>query len=346
MLGSSGRGLGWARMQAAPMVDAHKAERQRRQKTLVITHDHCALHMTQKASPERPKRLEYVMSAIRQLQKEASLFEGRLDVREVATSAEMLDALAKECCALAQPLHGMPPLSRTFSVAYLEERIVPAVKAVHTQQYIERLAATCVRLSDHGDKSPTAPAKGPPALSRMLTNIDGDTNVSASSLSAALCAALSCCYAVDACCDANLPYANAFAVIRPPGHHAGANGSTAGPHRFASVSHARAGAAQPATSQHEAFAFVAELAAPCDGVDCSQGFCLLNNAAIAARHALLQHSERVRRVAIVDIDLHHGNGTEEIVRRRGATRRPAPPPPPPSLLCRPAPGPAPRTACP
>ena len=40
MLGSSGRGLGWARMQAAPMVDAHKAERQRRQKTLVITHDH------------------------------------------------------------------------------------------------------------------------------------------------------------------------------------------------------------------------------------------------------------------------------------------------------------------
>ena len=54
---------------------------------------------------------------------------------------------------------------------------------------------------------------------------------------------------------------------------------------------------------------------PCDGTaDCSQGFCLLNNAAIAARHALLCHAASIRRVAIVDIDLHHGNGTEEIVR--------------------------------
>ena len=47
-------------------------------------------------------------------------------------------------------------------------------------------------------------------------------------------------------------------------------------------------------------------------MDCSQGFCLLNNAAIAARHALLHHRE-VRKVCIIDIDLHHGNGTEEIV---------------------------------
>ena len=53
---------------------------------------------------------------------------------------------------------------------------------------------------------------------------------------------------------------------------------------------------------------------PCDGLDCSQGFCLLNNAAIAARHALLCHSQHLSKVAIIDIDLHHGNGTEEIVR--------------------------------
>jgi acetoin utilization deacetylase AcuC-like enzyme len=41
----------------------------------------------------------------------------------------------------------------------------------------------------------------------------------------------------------------------------------------------------------------------------AMGFCLFNNVAIAARHA--QRRGR-RRVAIVDIDVHHGNGTEEI----------------------------------
>ena len=46
---------------------------------------------------------------------------------------------------------------------------------------------------------------------------------------------------------------------------------------------------------------------------CGQGFCLLNNAAIAAKHALLSYPETIQRVAIIDIDLHHGNGTQEIV---------------------------------
>lgn len=50
---------------------------------------------------------------------------------------------------------------------------------------------------------------------------------------------------------------------------------------------------------------------------CSLGFCLWNNAAIVARYAMLEHPKVVRRVAIVDWDLHHGNGTEEIVRKAG-----------------------------
>jgi acetoin utilization deacetylase AcuC-like enzyme len=40
------------------------------------------------------------------------------------------------------------------------------------------------------------------------------------------------------------------------------------------------------------------------------GFCLFNNAAIAARHA--QKSHGAERVAIVDFDVHHGNGSQDI----------------------------------
>jgi acetoin utilization deacetylase AcuC-like enzyme len=39
------------------------------------------------------------------------------------------------------------------------------------------------------------------------------------------------------------------------------------------------------------------------------GFCLFNNIAIGAAHALAAHD--LKRVAIVDFDVHHGNGTEE-----------------------------------
>ncbi|MEM7289317.1 MAG: histone deacetylase family protein, partial [Pseudomonadota bacterium] len=42
----------------------------------------------------------------------------------------------------------------------------------------------------------------------------------------------------------------------------------------------------------------------------SMGFCLVNNIAIAARYAQQKHG--AERVAIVDFDVHHGNGTQDI----------------------------------
>jgi acetoin utilization deacetylase AcuC-like enzyme len=89
------------------------------------------------------------------------------------------------------------------------------------------------------------------------TWLDGDTPASATSYDAAMLAAGA---AIQAAAS------GAFAVVRPPGHHALA---------------ARA-----------------------------MGFCLFNNVAVAARAA--QAEQGLERIAIVDWDVHHGNGTQAI----------------------------------
>jgi acetoin utilization deacetylase AcuC-like enzyme len=42
----------------------------------------------------------------------------------------------------------------------------------------------------------------------------------------------------------------------------------------------------------------------------SMGFCIFNNVAVAVRHAV--HAHGLERVAVIDFDVHHGNGTEDI----------------------------------
>lgn len=94
--------------------------------------------------------------------------------------------------------------------------------------------------------------------------IGADTYTTSATFQAAKIAAGSCCQAVDAIATGLVD--NALALVRPPGHHAGARSI--------------------------------------------EGFCLFNNIAIAARHAQVQHA--YNKVAIIDFDVHHGNGTQDI----------------------------------
>ena len=93
--------------------------------------------------------------------------------------------------------------------------------------------------------------------------LDADTLVRRDSWEVALVGAGAAVAAVDAVLDGRAEAA--FALVRPPGHHA----------------------------------------TPGRGM----GFCLLNNAAIAAAQALARGLERV---LIVDWDVHHGNGTQDV----------------------------------
>lgn len=93
--------------------------------------------------------------------------------------------------------------------------------------------------------------------------LDADTVVSPQSYDVALKAVAAWLDGVDWVQETRTP---AFALVRPPGHHA-------------------------------------------EG-DRGMGFCLLSNAAIAAHYALAQG---IKRVAILDWDVHHGNGTQALI---------------------------------
>uniref|UniRef100_K3WTA3 Histone deacetylase domain-containing protein n=1 Tax=Globisporangium ultimum (strain ATCC 200006 / CBS 805.95 / DAOM BR144) TaxID=431595 RepID=K3WTA3_GLOUD len=124
---------------------------------------------------------------------------------------------------------------------------------------------------------------------------DMDAPISKSSYLAARLAAGAVCHAIDKVLTHDAK--NAFVVVRPPGHHAGPNGCV----------------------EADTFHRRPEM--------CTCGFCLLNNVAIGAAYALSTYSasyytshngknasKPIERVAIVDFDIHHGNGTEECIR--------------------------------
>ncbi|NTV12873.1 MAG: histone deacetylase [Desulfobulbaceae bacterium] len=121
----------------------------------------------------------------------------------------------------------------------------PATRAdllrVHSRAHIDRIAAT---------------------IGKAYDCLDADTCTSARSYEAA-------CLAAGAVVDATRLVVeggaeNAFALVRPPGHHA--------------------------------------------EKDYAKGFCLFNNVAVAAAYALSELG--LKRIMIVDWDLHHGNGSQ------------------------------------
>ncbi|HLZ19792.1 MAG TPA: histone deacetylase [Smithellaceae bacterium] len=113
---------------------------------------------------------------------------------------------------------------------------------VHTQHYIDYVASTA---------------------GKDYVILDPDTITCPETYEIAKLAAGGACNAVDAVLTGEVD--NAFALVRPPGHHASAANSA--------------------------------------------GFCIFNNVAIAALHARYVHN--VKRILIVDWDLHHGNGTQK-----------------------------------
>ena len=60
------------------------------------------------------------------------------------------------------------------------------------------------------------------------------------------------------------------------------------------------------------------------GSNFAMGFCLFNHVAVAASHALAEH--HIERVAILDFDVHHGNGTQAIFEHSPEVSVPVQPP--------------------
>ena len=173
---------------------------------------------------------------------------------------------------------------------------------VHDFEYLKHLQHKCNEIGSTGSGSSSYPYFYPPAGS-----LDPDTPLSAQSFETAKNFCSAAVSAVDYVMKSDQH--RAFVIGRPPGHHSGPSGCVV------SENHWR----RPDMS--------------------SSGFCLLNTVAVAAAYARYNFSQKSHmwdrdgsissrssryirsvasahglRIAIVDIDIHHGNGTEEIVR--------------------------------
>ena len=104
-------------------------------------------------------------------------------------------------------------------------------------------------------------------------------------------------------------------VVGQAGFHMGDNACSIGPHTWAAASasaNLATHAAQLVLAGERAAYALCRPPGHHAYVDRANGFCYLNNVAIAAQQLRAKHA----RVAILDIDVHHGNGTQGIFYRR------------------------------
>ena len=159
-------------------------------------------------------------------------------------------------------LNHITPPGHPEQVARLEY-ILEALKPLDLNRVTAPLAADDDLLRIHPKSHIDALHDAAPEAGSVA--IDGDTHMSPGSLQAAYRAAGGVLRAVDMVLQGDAP--NAFAAVRPPGHHA--------------------------------------------ETQTAMGFCLFGNVALGAKHALDFHG--LKRVAVVDFDVHHGNGTQDLL---------------------------------
>ena len=163
------------------------------------------------------------------------------DKRYLQHSAGFSHPESPERLAAIYKMLNNPSMIRKFTQIEAREATHKEIETIHSPSYVEFIASTA------GQKS---------------VYLDPDTATCPESYEIARLAVGGLCNAIDGVMDKKVD--NAFALVRPPGHHAEA--------------------------------------------DSAAGFCIFNNVAIGAMHAILKH--HLKKILIVDWDLHHGNGTQ------------------------------------